>query len=64
MAEVERLRRDGPTAADVQAVKEAEKNDLAQALRQNGYWLNSLQSMHLLGRDPRAFRSAPSAPTR
>ena len=54
MTEVERLRREGPSAADVQVVKETEKNDLQTALRQNGYWLNSLQAMHLLGRDPRA----------
>jgi zinc protease len=53
MAEIDRLRRDGPSAEDVQAVKEAEKNDLQTAVRQNGYWLNSLQAMHLLGRDPR-----------
>ena len=51
LAEVERLRRDGPTAAELQIVKEADKNDLAQALRQNPYWLNALQSAHLLGRD-------------
>ena len=51
LAEVERLRRDGPTAADLQIVKEADKNDLAQALRQNPYWLNALQSAHVLGRD-------------
>ena len=37
----------------MQAVKEAEKNDLQNAMRQNGYWLNSLQAMHLLGRDAR-----------
>jgi len=53
MAEIERLRRDGPSAGDVQAVKETEKNDLQTAIRQNGYWLNSLQAMHLLGRDPK-----------
>ena len=53
MTEADRLRRDGPSASDVQAVKEAEKNDLQTALRQNGYWLNSLQAMHLLGRDAR-----------
>ena len=51
--EVARLRRDGPTAADVSAVKEAEKNDIQTSLRQNGYWLNSLQAMHQLGRDPK-----------
>jgi zinc protease len=53
MKELDRLRRDGPSAADVQAVKEAEKNSLATSFRQNGYWLNSLQAMHLLGRDAR-----------
>jgi zinc protease len=53
MNEIERLRREGPSAEDVQAVKEAEKNDLQTAMRQNGYWLNSLQAMHLLERDPR-----------
>ena len=52
MTEVERLRREGPTAADVDKVKQAEKNDLQTSFRQNGYWLNSLQTMHLLGRDP------------
>jgi zinc protease len=51
--EVARLRRDGPTAADVNAVKEAEKNDIQTSLRQNSYWLGSLQAMHQLGRDPR-----------
>jgi zinc protease len=52
MAEIDRLRREGPTAEDVRAVKEAEKNDLQTAMRQNGYWLNSLQTLHVLGRDP------------
>jgi zinc protease len=53
MTEIDRLRREGPSAADVHAVKEAEKNDIQTQLRQNGYWLNSLQAMHQLGRDPR-----------
>jgi zinc protease len=53
MKEIDRLRREGPTADDVRAVKEGEKNDLQTAFRQNGYWLNSLQAMHLLGRDPK-----------
>jgi zinc protease len=53
MTEVDRLRREGPTAADLQAVKEADKNDLVQALRQNSYWLNALQSSQILGRDPK-----------
>lgn len=52
MREVERLRREGPTAADIDAVKQAEKQSLQIALRQNGYWVNSLQALHVLGRDP------------
>jgi zinc protease len=53
MAELDRLRREGPTASDVQAVKEGEKNGLQEAMRDNGYWQGSLLTMHLLGRDPR-----------
>ena len=39
-------------AADVQAVKEAEKNSIQEGLRENGYWQGSLQALHILGRDP------------
>jgi zinc protease len=53
MTEIDRLRREGPSAEDVRAVKEGEKNDLQTAMRQNGYWLNSLQALHVLGRDPK-----------
>jgi zinc protease len=52
LAEVARLQKEGPSASDVQVVKETEKNELQTSLRQNGYWMNSLQAMHLLGRDP------------
>jgi zinc protease len=53
LSEIERLQKEGPSAADVQAIKEQEKNGLEDALLQNGYWLNSLQTVHLLGRDAR-----------
>jgi zinc protease len=53
MSEIERLQKEGPSAADVQAVKEQERRGLEEALLQNGYWLNSLQATHLLGRDAR-----------
>jgi zinc protease len=53
LTQVDRLRRDGPTPAEVRNIKEAEKNDLAAALTQNGFWLNALQSAHVMGRDPR-----------
>jgi zinc protease len=53
MAEVDRRRREGPSASDVAAVKAAEKNEVQTALKQNAYWVNSLQAMHQLGRDAR-----------
>jgi zinc protease len=53
LSEIDRLRREGPAEADVQAVKETEKREIETALRQNGYWVNAFQAMHLLGRDPR-----------
>ena len=52
MAELDKLRKEGPTAADVQAAKEAEKNSIQEGLRENSYWQGSLQAMHVLGRDP------------
>ena len=55
MAELDKLRKEGPTAADVQAVKEAEKNSIQEGLRENAYWQGSLQTMHVLGRDPRGI---------
>jgi len=52
LAEVQRLQREGPSADDVQKVKETQKRDIETAMRQNGYWLNSLQTLHLYGWDP------------
>jgi zinc protease len=52
LTELARLRRDGPSADDVQKVKETQKADLQTAMQQNPYWLNSLQTMHLFGWDP------------
>jgi zinc protease len=53
MTELEKLKKEGPTDSDLQIVKETEKRELETSLKQNGYWLNSLQAMHILGRDPR-----------
>ncbi len=52
LTELERLKREGPTDADVQIVKETEKRELETSLKQNGFWLNSLQALHILKRDP------------
>jgi zinc protease len=55
MTELEKLRRDGPSDSDVQVVVETEKRDLETSFKTNNYWLNALQTAHLLGRDPRTI---------
>ena len=50
--EVERLKAQGPTADDVNKVKEMEKRDLETNARQNQYWLGSMQTVHMYGWDP------------
>jgi zinc protease len=53
LKEIDRLRREGPSAADVQAAKEVEKNDLQEQYKTNNFWLGSLQTAAILGRDPK-----------
>jgi zinc protease len=52
MAEVTRLRQDGPAAELTQRARETARRSHETALRQNGYWLGQLQAAHLLDRDP------------
>jgi zinc protease len=53
MKEVDRLRREGPTEADVNAVKQTEKTDLEESYKRNDFWLGSLQTAAILNRDPK-----------
>lgn len=46
------LQKKGPTPEEVHKVVEQERQDLETAARQNGYWLSSLQSSLVIGRDP------------
>ena len=48
VAEVTRLRADGPSADDVQKVQEMERRELETSQRQNPYWIGSLQTVHML----------------
>ena len=48
---VAELQKTGPTAEEVHKVVEQERQDLETAARQNGYWLSSLQSSLVTGRD-------------
>ncbi|HXG90128.1 MAG TPA: insulinase family protein [Vicinamibacterales bacterium] len=50
--EVERLKAQGPSAEDVGRVQELERRDLETAVKQNAYWIGSLQTVHMLGWDP------------
>jgi zinc protease len=52
LEEVDRLRKDGPTAEECGKVREQSRQDLETASKQNGFWLSTLQSNHLLGREP------------
>jgi zinc protease len=53
LAEVKKLREQGPSAADVQKDQEVERRELEVAMKQNGFWTGSLQTTHVLGWDPR-----------
>jgi zinc protease len=52
MTELDKMRRDGPSADDVQKVKETEKEGLETSFKQNGFWLGALQTAQILGWDP------------
>jgi zinc protease len=50
--EVKRLQAEGPSADLVAKAKEAARRDYETALRQNGYWMRRLQTIHLIGGNP------------
>jgi zinc protease len=49
---VKRLQADGPSPDLVANAKQGAKRDYETALKQNGYWLRRLQTIHLLGGNP------------
>jgi len=51
MAEIERLKKEGPSLDDVNKVKELERRDLETNAKQNAYWLGSMQTVHMFGWD-------------
>ena len=54
-AEFERLKREGPQAADLAKVKQNWIQNYRKALRENGYWLGRIQSSLMDGTDPAAL---------
>ena len=51
--EVKKLREQGPSAADVQKDQEVERRELEVAMKQNAFWTGSLQTVAMLGWDPK-----------
>ncbi|MQA30219.1 MAG: hypothetical protein GEU82_10320 [Luteitalea sp.] len=49
---VKRLQAEGPAPDLVANAKEGAKRDYQTALKQNGYWMRRLQTIHLLGGNP------------
>ena len=52
LAEVRKLRDEGPSLADVQKEQETERREVEVGMKQNGFWLGGLQVAHQLGWDP------------
>ena len=52
LQEIKRLQQEGPSADLTNRAKEAARRNYETALKQNGYWLRRLDSVHLLGTDP------------
>jgi zinc protease len=52
-SEIERLKRDGPTAEEIEKVREIQRRGEETEVRQNGYWLNALASAARYNQDPR-----------
>jgi zinc protease len=52
LKEIERLKVEGPSADDLSKVKELERRDLETNVKQNSYWMGSMQTVHTYGWDP------------
>jgi zinc protease len=58
--EIKRLQKDGPSADLTNRAKESAKRNYETALQQNGYWMGRLQSVRMLGRDPKEIVTRPA----
>jgi zinc protease len=52
LAEVRRLRDEGPSLDDVKKDQEIERRELEVSMKQNSFWIGSLQTSHQLKTDP------------
>ena len=51
--ELEKIKRDGPTADEIGKVREIQRRSEEVEMRQNGFWLNALAAGARYGQDPR-----------
>ena len=51
--EIERIKRDGPTAEEIEKVREMQRRSEETEVRQNGFWVSTLASAARYGQDPR-----------
>jgi zinc protease len=54
--ELDRLQGGGVPPEDLGKEQEIERRELEVTERQNGYWLEALRRLHMLGRDPVLLR--------
>jgi zinc protease len=52
-SEIERLKHDGPTAEEIEKVREIQRRGEETEVRQNGFWLNALASAARYNQDPK-----------
>jgi zinc protease len=60
MQEVKKLQEQPPPAALIATVKETARRQNETNLKENGFWLAQLQSLHTLGLDPSEIASRPA----
>jgi len=53
LAEIRKMTANGPSAEDVSKEQEVQRRDLETSAKQNGYWTSSMQTVSLLGWDPK-----------
>ena len=51
-AEIKKLKENGPTEADLKKVKEAQYREMETHMKENSFWLTSLEKYYWLGQDP------------
>ncbi|WPP51634.1 M16 family metallopeptidase [Catalinimonas niigatensis] len=51
-AEIKKMKESGPTKEDLMKVKEAQRREMETNLKQNNFWLQSLENIYFNGGDP------------